>query len=306
MTELENYYRRKIRRSQITSAILSSIILAGYTGIVLTVQSDRPIILAVVIVLGIGFAHWHYNRKYYQRLKLLHQTFPEEWVQFLVQHSLFYRNLKLEERQLFNERVLFFLSEKKIEGIDVSIDDSTRLLVAASAIIPTFAFPYFEYPDVEEVLIYPNSFDEEFQTSRYAGTHENITGMVGNRFMNKTVILSKPDLIAGFDGTKNKSNVGVHEFVHLIDKIDGAVDGVPDFLLDNAYVLPWLQAIKEEMLKIERGRSDINPYALTNNAEFLAVVSEYFFNSPHEFHQKHPELYQYMVSIFHQNIDEKS
>jgi len=306
MTELENYYRRKIKRSQITSAVLSIIILAGYTAIVLTVKSDRPIILALVIVLGIGLAHWHYNRKYYQRLKLLHQPFSNEWVQFLEQHSLFYRNLKIEERQLFNERILFFLSEKKIEGIDTSLDDSTRLLVAASAIIPTFAFPYFEYPDVEEVLIYPNSFDEKFQTSRYTGVHENITGMVGNRFMNKTVILSKPDLLAGFDGTKNKNNVGVHEFVHLIDKIDGAVDGVPEFLLDNAYVLPWLQAIKEEMLKIERGRSDINPYALTNNAEFLAVVSEYFFNSPHEFHQKHPELYQYMVSIFHQNIDKKS
>ena len=63
MTELELYYRRKIRRSQIASAILSVIILAGYTGIVLTVKSDRPIILALVIVLGIGLAHWHYNRK---------------------------------------------------------------------------------------------------------------------------------------------------------------------------------------------------------------------------------------------------
>ncbi|WP_025865224.1 hypothetical protein [Prolixibacter bellariivorans] len=54
MTELENYYRRKIKRSQITSAVLSIIILAGYTAIVLTVKSDRPIILALVIVLALA------------------------------------------------------------------------------------------------------------------------------------------------------------------------------------------------------------------------------------------------------------
>jgi len=55
------------------------------------------------------------------------------------------------------------------------------------------------------------------------------------------------------------------------------------------------------MSRIQQGRSDISPYALTSNAEFLAVVSEYFFDNPENFKIKHPNLYNYLITIFHQN-----
>ena len=56
-------------------------------------------------------------------------------------------------------------------------------MIAASAIIPMFAFPEYNYPNLRDILIYPNSFDEKFQTQRTEGDEENIIGMVGNRFM---------------------------------------------------------------------------------------------------------------------------
>jgi Mlc titration factor MtfA (ptsG expression regulator) len=71
--------------------------------------------------------------------------------------------------------------------------------------------------------------------------------------------------------------------------------------MKHAYVAPWLHIIKEEMSRIQQGRSDISPYALTSNAEFLAVVSEYFFDNPENFKIKHPNLYNYLITIFHQN-----
>lgn len=54
------------------------------------------------------------------------------------------------------------------------------------------------------------------------------------------------------------------------------------------------------MHRIEAGKSDINPYALTSEAEFLAVASEYFFEKPEKFRQEHPELYRQMSRIFRQ------
>ena len=98
-------------------------------------------------------------------------------------------------------------------------------MVAASAIIPMFAFPGYNYPNLRGILIYPNSFDEEFQTSRFEGHNEFIIGMVGNRFMNGIMIISKPDLINAYDGSDHKINVGIHEFIHLIDNVDGSTDG---------------------------------------------------------------------------------
>ncbi|HXS36828.1 MAG TPA: M90 family metallopeptidase [Flavipsychrobacter sp.] len=228
----------------------------------------------------------------------LNKTFPESWKATLNEKVVFYKGLSEEEKRLFEKRVQLFLATKSIEGIDTSIDDMIRVFVAASAIIPTFAFPDYNYPHVQTVLIYPNSFDEHFQTQRYEGHKEFITGMVGNRFMDGTVILSKPDLINDFSGQFNNSNVGIHEFVHLLDKEDGAVDGIPEALISQPFVGPWLHEIKAEIKRIEQGRSDINPYALKNNAEFLAVVSEYFFDNPARFQDRHPELYQLLSVIF--------
>ena len=62
------------------------------------------------------------------------------------------------------------------------------------------------------------------------------------------------------------------------------------------------QSIKE----IIADRSDINPYGATDQAEFFAVVSEYFFERPDLLASKHPQLYELLQGIFHQNlVDDK-
>ena len=57
------------------------------------------------------------------------------------------------------------------------------------------------------------------------------------------------------------------------------------------------------MNKIKNRHSDINPYALTNNAEFLAVVSEYFFDNPEKMKSRHPELYKILSEMYRQHPD---
>ncbi len=231
----------------------------------------------------------------------LERPFPAEWRSFLSDRVAFYGKLEPKDRTVFEQRVQLFLAEKRLQGIDTEIDDPVRLMVASSAIIPVFAFPGYTYPRVNEVLIYPNSFDSTFQTQRYQSHRQYISGMVGDRFMNGTVVLSKADLVRDFDGASHRTNVGVHEFVHLLDKEDGAVDGIPEMLMQHRYVGPWLHEIKQEVERIEKGKSDINPYALKNNAEFLAVVSEYFFENPEKMQKKHPELYVRLSAIYNKN-----
>ena len=263
----------------------------------------------VVFVFSAVFAIFAFYLVYRMVLKpkpvneeILKEPFPENWRKILNLRVLYYRNLPPERKTEFEERIKRFLAEKSIKGVDTEIDDTDKLLVAASAIIPVFNFPYFRYPNVSEVLLYPGSFDDKFRTNDMAG-QKNILGMVGDGFMNGMVVLSKPDLEAAFDGMRHRQNVGIHEFVHLIDKADGAVDGVPEILFKHSYTLPWLKEVRREMRKIKEGHSDINPYALTNDAEFLAVVSEYFFDNPEKLKQRHPELYQYLTEIFQQKPD---
>ena len=57
--------------------------------------------------------------------------------------------------------------------------------------------------------------------------------------------------------------------------------------------------MQEKIKEIIDDRSDINPYGATNEAEFFAVVSEYFFERPELLKEKHPELYELLLKIFH-------
>jgi MtfA peptidase len=114
------------------------------------------------------------------------------------------------------------------------------------------------------------------------------------------MILSKPALHHGFANDSGIENTGIHEFVHLLDKEDGEVDGIPEALLNRQYILPWLELMNRNIEAINAGYSDINIYGSTNKAEFLAVAAEYFFGRPDLFKEHHPELYDLMTKIFHQ------
>ncbi|WDF81021.1 zinc-dependent peptidase [Mucilaginibacter sp. KACC 22773] len=216
----------------------------------------------------------------------------------LLQNISFYRELDDTGKLLFEQKVNSFLSGITIEGVGTVVDDIDRVMIASSAVIPIFGFKDWEYRNLTNVILYPDTFDGEFQ---FEGGSRNILGMVGSGYMNGQMILSRAALIKGFSKSAGKENTAIHEFVHLLDKSDGATDGVPENLLAHEYVLPWLKMIHQEIHKIEAGKSDINPYAITNEAEFFAVVAEYFFQKPTELKHKHPELYEILSTIFMQD-----
>lgn len=175
------------------------------------------------------------------------------------------------------------------------MEDLDRVLIAAGAVIPIFHFTGWEYVNLREVLLYPETFSESFEQQ---GSGRNILGMVGSGVMNNTMILSKQALREGFSNTTDKSNTAVHEFVHLIDKTDGATDGIPEILLQHQYVVPWLKLMHEHIKEIKANQSDINPYAGTNQQEFFAVAATYFFERPQLMKDKHPELYKMLEKMF--------
>lgn len=63
----------------------------------------------------------------------------------------------------------------------------------------------------------------------------------------------------------------------------------PGKLIEKRDVEPW------EIERINQGESDINPYALTGDAEFFAVVSA----------SNHSEIYRMLCQFFKQNWVER-
>ncbi|KAA5543634.1 hypothetical protein FYK55_10520 [Roseiconus nitratireducens] len=247
-----------------------------------------------------ALAYWLWRRRTRRRLQIIGQPFPPEYETVLQQNVAFFRALDDAGRERFRNLVKVFLDETPITGIRTDVDAGTRVLVAASAIIPTFGFEDWEYSGLGEVLVYPNAFGDDFSTEGDHALQRRTLGMVGVGHLSGVMILSKPDLWSGFTNPDDKRNVGIHEFAHLVDKADGDVDGIPAGMT-LATAGPWIQWVGEELKSRPTGRNHIDDYAYTNEAEYFAVLSEYFFESPEVLQKKAPELYQMMQGIYHQN-----
>ena len=251
-----------------------------------------------------GLVYYGMTRKVRRRRRILARPFPAEWEAVLQREVVFFRALPPGDQARFRRELQVFLGEKRITGIKLELDTTTLVLTGASAIIPIFGFPEWEWDQISEVLVYPDRFDREFAFE--SGDQRHTLGMVGTGALNRLMILSKPDLLAGFRNAGDKRNVGVHEFAHLVDKSDGSVDGLPAVGLERDAIGPWIDLVRRKMEEMRRGDSDINPYGLTNEAEFFAVATEYFFERPGVMERKHPELYAMLCRIFQQDLGERS
>ncbi len=250
-----------------------------------------PVLIPIVVILFLFW--WFYRPK-----KAAPGAVPANTASMLQEHVRYYQQLTAGEQQRFVEEVDGFLGRVNIEGVGTPVEDLDKVLIAASAVIPIFSFPGWKYRNLTNIILYPDTFDEHYQ---FEGDRRNILGMVGSGHMNGQMLLSRSALRAGFSEHAGQSNTAIHEFVHLVDKTDGYVDGLPESLLHNVASLPWLKTMHEEIRRIESGHSDINPYAAMNESEFLAVVSEYFFEKPDRMQEHHPELYRLLSEIFKQD-----
>jgi len=251
-----------------------------------------------------ALVYWGMTRKLRRRKHILEEPFPAEWEAVLQQEVVFFRALEAEDQKRFRREVQVFLGEKLITGIGMDLDAKTRVLTAAGAVMPIFGFPEWEWDQIREVLIYPDRFNQEYEFAEGGG--RNTLGMVGTGAFNGMMILSKPDLVGGFRNSGDKRNVAVHEFAHLVDKSDGVIDGFPGVGISREAVGPWIELVRRKMQEMRDGDSDIDPYGLTNEAEFFAVSTEYFFERPGVMERKHPELYAMLAGVFNQSLAERA
>lgn len=256
-------------------------------------MTPQILVLSLLVIIIVAII---YGKKK-QHIREVATPLPDIYFPLLEQHVDYYRNLTEEKKKLFAEKVKYFLNHVRVQGVGLEVDDLDKLLVASSAVIPIFGFEDWHYYNLTDVLLYKEQFNESFETE---GDERPIMGMVGNGAMQNVMILSRPSLYEGFEIESSKSQTAIHEFVHLLDKADGATDGLPEYMLSKQYTLPWLQLMHRTIEEMKKGRSDINIYGATNEAEFLAVTAEYFFKRPDLLQEKHPELFALLKQIFHQ------
>jgi Mlc titration factor MtfA (ptsG expression regulator) len=206
----------------------------------------------------------------------------------------YYRELSEEGRRRFEDDVRIFIAEQTITGAgDHEVDDTTRVLIGASAAMLSHGLPEWEWPEVRDVVVYPQAFDERYDIAEEG----KVAGQV---HLYGPVIFSARDLRLGFRH-RDGHNVGIHELAHVIDMEDGSADGVPVDAPVTA-TAPWIDVVARRLRKIRRGGSSpLRDYAGTNEAEVFAVAVETFFEQPRQLAKRDRELFDLLCVYFNQD-----
>jgi hypothetical protein len=242
---------------------------------------------------GVGLAlEARARRRKAARRAALAAPFPEPWRQILRKRYDHYHRIPVDLRQSFEDDVRIFLAEKPITGVEVEVTDEMRLLVAASAVTLSAAWPGYEWDQLTEVLLYPDDFDRDYN---FGGNER-----VGETHPWGSIILSVPALYESFEDPGDGYHVGLHEFAHLLDVDETRFDGIPAGL-GRQRTKAWVLVAEREMERLRRGKSVLDPYGAESAVEFFAVSVEAFFEVPLALRHRHRELYALLADYFGQD-----
>ena len=246
--------------------------------------------------LGIAIALWlehRSRRRTRRRRRALAAPFPTRWRELLFERYDHFDRLPPELRSRFEDDLRIFLAEARITGVEIEATEELRVLVAASAVTVSLGWPDYEWDQLGEVLLYPQSFDRDYAFASDSDTVGEAAGL-------GTVILSAPALRESFEDPDDGYHVGIHEFVHLLDVEQTHLDGIPAGLTPTRS-REWLTVMEKEMERLRRGKSVLDPYGADEPEEFLGVACEAFFEIPLLLRRRHREVYTILAEYFRQD-----
>lgn len=254
-------------------------------------------LLALAIIAGIlVYPAWRDRR-------VLARPFPRRWLATVERRLPFYRRLEPGERRQLRQLIQLFLARMRFYGCNgQEIDDEVRVTVAAQACLLLLNRKTGIFPRLRHILVYPYAFWTNHPEHREDGT-VSLEGseMLGESWDDGKVILSWDDIENGASDFGDGYNVVIHEFAHQLDGETGSVNGTP--LLPAAIAASWADLMTREYEALRRDADLAKPtvmdyYGATSPAEFFAVASETFFESPHDLAWYHPELYEALKSCY--------
>lgn len=122
---------------------------------------------------------------------------------------------------------------------------------------------------------------------------------------NSSFRLTTENIISSYNALNNGSSYDVitHEFMHFIDALDNSneiackIDGLPPNLTEEERSA-FIEAREIEKERIRNGESIMWEYALEDNHEFVAVLSETFIHDPVNLQETNPILFETMEKYF--------
>lgn len=237
-----------------------------------------------------------YFREMWQYKKLKSMPFPITY-ESILQNIHQYKILSHVHKEKLHLLILIFMDEKEYIGVKMTINKEIKVIIAFYASLMRLGFEMREKDHVSTVIVYPKHFIVN-ETHSSAGIYHNENAVLKGQSANGTVVISWQDIQYDIAQQK-KENVIIHEFAHELDFEDGFADGTP--VLEGSNYRRWSEVFskvfntlrdKTDKRKDSESIALLGTYALKNEAEFFAVCSERFFETPKLFKKHFPDIYQ--------------
>jgi Mlc titration factor MtfA (ptsG expression regulator) len=231
-----------------------------------------------------------------RRRRLMAVPFPAAWERMLQATVPLYRRLPAPLKRQLQGRINVFLAEKRFEGCDgLALTDEMRVTIAALACVLLLNRDTDYYARLVSILVYPHPYSAE---AGYRFGQQYVVGeqaRSGESWPTGAVVLAWDNIRQEALDIHPPHNLVLHEFAHQLDQEESGAEGLP-VLKGRAQYVAWARILGEEYERlrsgVERDQPDIlDEYGATNPAEFFAVATETFFDSPLDMKRSHPALY---------------
>ncbi len=192
-----------------------------------------PFLLALAILLPLSFSHEYRDHMGWIIVPILVLTFlytfrpqidywwiqrqkiglDEPLVDWLIENSVFYRELSNEEKNKFEQRASLFLDSKDFvlkAKEEHKIPEQYKLLAIHEALKITFHQEDFLFKNYDRIILYPHLFPTPEHKYLHPYEVHSADGII---------LMSKPHLINGFINTRQFFNIGLYSWItaHLKD-----------------------------------------------------------------------------------------
>jgi Mlc titration factor MtfA (ptsG expression regulator) len=219
--------------------------------------------------------------------------------------SPLFDGLSAEEVARLRELAARLLADKSFSGAGgADVDGGMATIIAAFAALPVLNLGYGWYEDWREIVVYPAEFIHDGEQMDEAGVVHHVRhARSGESWEGGPMVLSWQDVEQS--GWGEGYNVVIHEFAHKLDMKNGASNGRPPLhsgMDPEAWAHDFQAAYDDLCRRVDGGEETlIDPYAAESPAEFFAVLTEYFFETPVVLHEAYPAVYAQLKRFYLQD-----
>lgn len=229
--------------------------------------------------------------------------FREEY-EALLAKTPHYHRLSRDDRLTLQRSILTFIHTKEFIGVGLAVTDEMKVVIAFYACLLLIRKnTEYCYDTLKTIIIYPHAVMIN-EVRSYGGIYAKEQFVIQGQSANDTVVITWHEAKQESYHMRH-SNVIIHEFAHEIDFMDGEIDGVPP--LEHSKYDGWVNILYREFNLLnaivlknrEWGKYKLlGAYAASNEAEFFAVVTERFFESPVALQKHFPQLYEELRDFY--------